>query len=745
MITFRACLLHPYTPNKATRTQDQGTLQEECAREQKLPALRRCALVTPIFVTGIPHLHCVRRYLRNLGAFPSDFKLNGTPTDAYTADGGAATISLLTGGMPHYICRWPSGDVLLASVSSRRELNSLLEEKGERGTCRVARYHGPFVLELAPKVPGMPRHSSRRFKVPEPSGLLSDSWQQRQQFSDVVAFAADGSSEPAHKVVLKGRCPMLRSLTDSIQSIRLNIIPNRATLLAFLEYLYTDTITEGKITHHLHMAAASCKMTGLMRLCEQRTAKHLESEFWNWHRMDAAQQALLTDTMLAWLSYADRFGSSDLKDFLIHLGSRHISVLTQHSSWARLRPGVQQLIQSVALASNKPMVERDVPLGVGNPGQKAKVKLDADLYARAGGRLSESEWQNLQTHRAACQYSRARDDVALPMLIKDEELPLPMVGPDATGLEYELCVPMLNAHRHMMGSVTRYAFPKVDRVLESLRSIRQETPTGPVSQVRAARRSEAGAPPSDGERAGCSNIAPEPVEGGEDMATVAAAAAAAALRAHTQGLKRALVEDIMLYDDAQPLKKRLVRLVVAAESGDSEAAEQLACGSLPVPDDSNSHPEEFSDESQPEGFDAVHYGLVEEEPFLVEEGDSDDDEDADLDDDGDGELDSRPAACMPACLLSKLGMSSMTRVPRVRVASSGLDTPDAAAAAAVSVPAVKVEERNASQLEDCEMEEEAASSSAYCQRQRGSCPGSDASSTCTPAGAKECLMAEAHR
>jgi hypothetical protein len=67
--------------------------------------------------------------------------------------------------MPHYICRWSSGDVLFASVSSRDELEAILEEKGEAGSCKVARYSGPVAFELAPKLPGVARSSSKRFKV----------------------------------------------------------------------------------------------------------------------------------------------------------------------------------------------------------------------------------------------------------------------------------------------------------------------------------------------------------------------------------------------------------------------------------------------------------------------------------------------------------------------------------------------------------------------------------------------------
>jgi hypothetical protein len=67
--------------------------------------------------------------------------------------------------MPHYICRWTSGDVLVASVSCREELDAMLRQRSELASCKVARYNAPLAFELTPKLPGIARSSSKRFKV----------------------------------------------------------------------------------------------------------------------------------------------------------------------------------------------------------------------------------------------------------------------------------------------------------------------------------------------------------------------------------------------------------------------------------------------------------------------------------------------------------------------------------------------------------------------------------------------------
>jgi hypothetical protein len=46
--------------------------------------------------------------------------------------GGKRLVSSCQFGMPHFICRWPGGDVLLASVESRQELDTILQVKRGR-------------------------------------------------------------------------------------------------------------------------------------------------------------------------------------------------------------------------------------------------------------------------------------------------------------------------------------------------------------------------------------------------------------------------------------------------------------------------------------------------------------------------------------------------------------------------------------------------------------------------------------
>lgn len=115
--------------------------------------------------------------------------------------------------MPQYVCRLPTGEVLLACVSGHQALESVLQvgwllgpgggacpprpgspddapspsrrtrsarlrsrgdlcaawlppqERGATGPCKVAEWRGEWVLELTPKIPGMLQSSSARFKV----------------------------------------------------------------------------------------------------------------------------------------------------------------------------------------------------------------------------------------------------------------------------------------------------------------------------------------------------------------------------------------------------------------------------------------------------------------------------------------------------------------------------------------------------------------------------------------------------
>lgn len=161
--------------------------------------------------------------------------------------------------MPHFICRWPGGDVLLASVESRQELDAILQvsitpryvqaphaqsivplfsinwhfsaasgerllgqlcltlgwlyrfqERCEPGVCKVARYHGPLVLELKPDVPGVPRVSSEIFTPGPPCPAFKAAWDTHTSSGDIEVIARDGSSQRAHKLVLQCRLPALQ-------------------------------------------------------------------------------------------------------------------------------------------------------------------------------------------------------------------------------------------------------------------------------------------------------------------------------------------------------------------------------------------------------------------------------------------------------------------------------------------------------------------------------------------------------
>ncbi len=214
------------------------------------------------------------------------------------------------------------------------------QEKGEPGACKVARYHGPMVLELKPKLPGCPQASAARFKVrlstqqlwccqhykvasectyiatgrglrchyigtlgcqpfaPSLHGLLCDTrylssmcaqtaepaapfaplWPQRGLQGDLQVLAADGSAEPAHRSVLQCRMPPLQTqqLPTAVQHVRISAITDRATLLAFLEFVYLDEVAPAHITHHLHLAALRCAADAVLAGAVPRDALQLD-------------------------------------------------------------------------------------------------------------------------------------------------------------------------------------------------------------------------------------------------------------------------------------------------------------------------------------------------------------------------------------------------------------------------------------------------------------------------------------
>lgn len=86
----------------------------------------------------------------------------------------------------------------------------LLQERCEPGVCKVARYHGPLVLELKPDVPGVSRASAERFRPGPACPGFQPAWESRQCSGDVELLAGDGSCQRAHKLVLQCRLPVLQ-------------------------------------------------------------------------------------------------------------------------------------------------------------------------------------------------------------------------------------------------------------------------------------------------------------------------------------------------------------------------------------------------------------------------------------------------------------------------------------------------------------------------------------------------------
>jgi hypothetical protein len=75
--------------------------------------------------------------------------------------------------------------------------------------CKVARYHGPLVLELKPDIPGAPHASAERFKLGPACPAFQAVWQTRLTTGDMDLLAADGSRQRVHRLVLQCRLPVL--------------------------------------------------------------------------------------------------------------------------------------------------------------------------------------------------------------------------------------------------------------------------------------------------------------------------------------------------------------------------------------------------------------------------------------------------------------------------------------------------------------------------------------------------------
>ena len=86
------------------------------------------------------------------------------------------------------------------------------QERSEPGVCKVARYHGPLVLELKPMVPLVFRGSAEAFKLPPPRPAFAPVWRSNERCpggGDTALVARDGSRALAHRLVLECRVPGL--------------------------------------------------------------------------------------------------------------------------------------------------------------------------------------------------------------------------------------------------------------------------------------------------------------------------------------------------------------------------------------------------------------------------------------------------------------------------------------------------------------------------------------------------------
>ncbi len=65
--------------------------------------------------------------------------------------------------------------------------------------------------------------------------------------------------------------------------------------------------------------------------------------------------------------------------------------------WQRIQPTTARLIEVVAISLEQPAVERHIESS--DRVRICVVQLESELYAHAGGRMTEAEWQLLHTYR----------------------------------------------------------------------------------------------------------------------------------------------------------------------------------------------------------------------------------------------------------------------------------------------------------------------------------------------------------
>jgi len=112
--------------------------------------------------------------------------------------------------------------------------------------------------------------SAHASQVDPPVATYGAAWQHRTSHGDLLIIAADGTSEPAHRVVLQCRVPLLHNqpLGPTVQQMRVGAVADHATLLAWLEFVYTDDVAPAAVSHPLYLAALRCHMERLATICE---------------------------------------------------------------------------------------------------------------------------------------------------------------------------------------------------------------------------------------------------------------------------------------------------------------------------------------------------------------------------------------------------------------------------------------------------------------------------------------------
>ncbi|KIY94925.1 hypothetical protein MNEG_13037 [Monoraphidium neglectum] len=204
--------------------------------------------------------------------------------------------------------------------------SSTTKERSEPGVCKVARYHGPLVLELKPLVPLVFRGSAAAFKLDPPSPAFAPAWPRRARGGDVRVVAADGASEAAHRVVLQCRLPALQKASwgADVDEVRIDALADGPTLSSFLEFLYNDDLAPSQITHALHVAALRCHVPRLAAVCERRFAEQLEEQMAQWGGLAPTGQAAALDSLLEWARYAEALARTQLLDLCVHLAAQRL-------------------------------------------------------------------------------------------------------------------------------------------------------------------------------------------------------------------------------------------------------------------------------------------------------------------------------------------------------------------------------------------------------------------------------------